>query len=230
MEAKKTFGARLDNKRSLFFNIGLIISLTLVFNAFEWKSYDKVVVKEVAEKETEFEEMVPITDIPEPPPPPKPKVIVREFIESTEPEIDIEEIEIVIDQDEVYEFEAEDFVAPEKPEEEVIDEPFLIVEEMPTPVGGFSEFYQFVANNITYPTRARSMQVEGKVFVQFIVDKEGYLTNVEAIKGIGAGCDEEAVRVVKSFPKWNPGKQRGIPVRVRMIIPIKFALYKNTQS
>ena len=75
-----------------------------------------------------------------------------------------------------------------------------------------------------YPAQARRMGVEGKVFVQFVVDKDGSLTDVKAVKGIGAGCDEEAVEIVKSAPKWKPGKQRGKAVRVRMIIPITFRL------
>ena len=218
----------MDNKRGLFFNIGLIISLTIVFNAFEWKSYDRIVVREVQETSGDMEEVIPVTEIPEPPPPPKAKVIAREFIESVEPEIELEDIEIVIDQEEIIEFEVEDFVAPEPPKEEVVDEPFFIVEEMPSPVGGFTAFYQYVGENVVYPMRARTMQIEGKVFVQFIVNRDGNLTEVEVIKGIGGGCDEEALRVVKSFPKWQPGKQRGVPVRVRMIIPIKFELLRNT--
>jgi protein TonB len=68
------------------------------------------------------------------------------------------------------------------------------------------------------------MGVEGKVFVQFVVDKDGTLTDIKAVKGIGAGCDEEAVRVLKAAPKWKPGKQRGRPVKVRMILPITFKL------
>ena len=75
-----------------------------------------------------------------------------------------------------------------------------------------------------YPNQARRMGIEGRVFVQFVVDKDGQLTEIKAVKGIGAGCDEEAVRVLKSAPKWKPGKQRGRPVKVRMILPITFKL------
>ena len=224
METKKSQKARLDNKRGLFFNIGLIISMTIVFNLFEWKTYDKAQVTGHREITNEIDEMVPVTEIPEPPPP-KPRVIAREFIESVEPEIELDEIEIVLDQEEIIEIEAEDLdYDVVQLEEEIIDQPFLIVEEMPEPVGGFSEFYRHVGENIKYPVRARKMMIEGTVYVQFIVDKEGRLTEVEAIKGIGGGCDIEAVRVVESFPKWKPGKQRGVAVRVRMVVPIKFKL------
>ena len=109
-------------------------------------------------------------------------------------------------------------------EEEEVDEIFTIVEDQPTPPGGMGAFYKYVATNLRYPAQARRMGIEGKVFVQFVVDKDGTLTNVQAIKGIGAGCDEEAVRVIAKAKKWSPGKQRGRPVKVRMILPITFKL------
>jgi protein TonB len=86
------------------------------------------------------------------------------------------------------------------------------------------DFYKYVSKNIEYPKQARRMGIEGKVFVQFVVDKDGSLSDVKVIKGIGAGCDEEAIRVLKESPKWTPGKQRGRPVRVRMSLPIFFKI------
>jgi protein TonB len=68
------------------------------------------------------------------------------------------------------------------------------------------------------------MQVEGRVFLQFVVNKDGSLTDIKVVKGIGAGCDEEAIRVLKSAPRWSPGKQRGVPVRQRMVLPLTFKL------
>ena len=85
-------------------------------------------------------------------------------------------------------------------------------------------FYKYISTNLRYPDQARKMGVEGKVFVQFIVDKDGSITDVQAIKGIGEGCDEEAVRVIEGSNKWIPGKQRGRPVKVKMILPITFKL------
>ena len=112
----------------------------------------------------------------------------------------------------------------EMEEEEEVEEIFTIVEDQPTPDGGMAAFYQFVQKNLKYPAQARRMGIEGKVFVQFVVDKNGTLTEVQAVKGIGAGCDEEAVRVIEGAPKWKPGKQRGRSVKVRMILPITFKL------
>jgi protein TonB len=113
---------------------------------------------------------------------------------------------------------------PPAPIEEEKDEVFLVVEDAPSPKGGMAEFYKYVAQNIEYPKQARKMSVEGKVILQVTIDKDGSLTDIQVLKGIGAGCDEEAVKVVKESPKWNPGKQRGRPVKVKMTVPIMFRL------
>ncbi len=104
------------------------------------------------------------------------------------------------------------------------DEVFTVVEDQPTPPDGMKSFYEYVSTNLKYPIEARQKGIEGKVFVQFVVDKDGSLINVETVKGIGAGCDEEAVRVLQNATAWNPGMQRGRAVRVRMVLPITFSL------
>ena len=101
---------------------------------------------------------------------------------------------------------------------------FTIVENQPVPKGGMSKYYEYVQSNLKYPSIAKQMGLEGKVFVQFVVDPNGKITNVQAVKGIGGGCDEEAVRVIKESPIWEPGTQRGTAVNVRMILPITFKL------
>ncbi len=101
---------------------------------------------------------------------------------------------------------------------------FTIVEDQPTPIGGITEFYEYVQSSMIYPEQARTKGVEGKVFVQFVVDENGKLTDVKAVKGIGAGCDQEAVRVIRESDIWNPGVQSGKRVKVRMILPITFKL------
>ncbi|MCK5371843.1 MAG: energy transducer TonB, partial [Cyclobacteriaceae bacterium] len=93
-----------------------------------------------------------------------------------------------------------------------------------SPVGGIKAFYDFVGANLRYPPRALRMGLEGRVFVEFVVEKDGSLTDIKVVKGIGGGCDDEAVRVISLAPKWNPGKQRGNAVRVRMVLPIMFKL------
>ena len=103
-------------------------------------------------------------------------------------------------------------------------EVFTVVEDQPGFEGGMDAFYRYVSNEMTYPLQARQRGVEGRVDIQFVVEKDGSLSEVKAIKGIGAGCDSEAVRVVKNAPAFRPGMQRGRPVRVRMVIPIVFKL------
>ncbi len=109
---------------------------------------------------------------------------------------------------------------PKAPEAEI----FTVVEEMPEFPGGPSEMMKFLANNLTYPEQARRQKIEGRVFVNFVVEKDGAVSNVTILRGIGAGCDEEAIRVVELMPKWTPGYQRGQAVRVSFNLPIKFAL------
>ncbi|XOV94151.1 MAG: TonB family protein [Bacteroidota bacterium] len=101
---------------------------------------------------------------------------------------------------------------------------YTIVEEAPEYPGGLEMFYKYLAKEMQYPAEARSNGIEGRVYVQFVVDKDGSVTNVEPVKGIGFGCDEEAMRVVQSAGKFNPGKQQGMPVRVRLVLPIIFKL------
>jgi len=101
---------------------------------------------------------------------------------------------------------------------------FTVVERQPESEGGIKEFRRYIASEIKYPLQARQAGVEGRVDVQFVVEKDGSLSEVKAIKGIGAGCDEEAVRVLQNAPRFKPGSQNGKPVRVRMVVPITFKL------
>jgi protein TonB len=98
------------------------------------------------------------------------------------------------------------------------------VEDPATFPGGIAAFYEYLKKNLNYPNQAKRMGIEGRVFVQFVVEKDGSLTDIHVVKGIGAGCDEEAVRVLKNSPKWKPGKQRGKAVRQKMIQNILFKL------
>ncbi|MDA3906018.1 MAG: M56 family metallopeptidase [Bacteroidales bacterium] len=105
-----------------------------------------------------------------------------------------------------------------------VDDIFLVVEVMPEYIGGTETMYEFIGNNIKYPDEAKKEGTQGRVFVTFIVEKDGQISNVEILRGIGGGCDEEAMRVIKNMPNWTPGLQRGEPVRVQYRLPIKFAL------
>ena len=105
---------------------------------------------------------------------------------------------------------------------------YTVVANRPEPANGMEAFYQFIGQNMKYPAQARRMGIEGKVFVQFVVNQYGELTKIKTLKGIGAGCDEEAMRVVREAPDWQPGtNDRGNPVGVRMVLPITFEIGNN---
>ena len=214
-----------DRKR-LFLLTGLAISLLLVIGAFEWKFYDKSDLIELNSGPADrFEDLldVPMTEQPPPPPPQVQPLVITEISD----EIEIEEIQLQLDVEVTEDMSIKDPVpvdiVEDMPEEEA-DEVFVIVETKPEPVGGMNAFYAYLSSNLKYPVQARHLNISGRVYVQFVVEKDGSFSSVEVLKGIGGGCDEEAVRVLKNAPAWKPGKQRGRPVKVRMTIPIFFTL------
>ncbi len=223
MEEKKNSKYDINRYRGLFFNGGLVLSLSLVLMAFEWKTPE---VASVIDLSTEIPDDVTLIEPPATiiPPPPKPKVEVFQLIEKPDEEI-IDEPEILVDMfiEETDVIEEVEFVE-EIPEEEP-EKIHTIVEKMPSFQGGDQAmFVKYIGERIKYPKLAQRIGKEGKVFVQFVVDKDGSMTEISVVKGIGAGCDEEVLRVMKDAPKWEPGKQRGRAVRVRMIVPVRFDL------
>ncbi|MGF1637118.1 MAG: energy transducer TonB [Cyclobacteriaceae bacterium] len=211
----------------LYASIGFCLSWVLIIGAFELKMSDQVSVVEISSGPMHDELLVEIP-VTEQPPPPPPMVAADQIIEVSDEQI-IEEIEVTLDIEMTQDTRIEEVVVSnfviDKPKAEVADEIFTIVEQQPSPVGGMQAFYKYVGENMEYPPRALRMGVQGRVFVQFVVERDGTLTDVQVVRGIGAGCDEEAIRVVQNSPKWEPGKQRGRPVRVRMVLPILFKLY-----
>ena len=225
MEAKKNPALRLDRWRSAFFQIGLIMSILFVISAFEWEFEESTKEVTVVKSDQVNEMLIPITEIP-PPEPPKPKVVAKTFIEVVEEdEIEIPEFDLVIDQEEILDY-TPDIVVPEI-EEEVSDQPFLIVEDMPVPNGGYEAFYKYVGENLNYPSKALRLGLEGMVYVQFVVDEGGKVTNAIVLKGFQEDCNNEALRVIEGSPTWSPGKQRGKEVKVQIVVPIRFALAKK---
>ncbi|HRJ31736.1 MAG TPA: energy transducer TonB [Cyclobacteriaceae bacterium] len=223
MEPKKTEKADLTNKSWLFFNIGLVITLLIVVMAFEYASEDDSDAKNLAKNQNIVEEILEVPPTEQPPPPP-PKIQQPQIIEVPDEEEIKEEIKVEFDVEVTENTKVEEIVIAPVEEKEDVDQIFLVVEETATPKGGMGAFYKYVGDKMKYPAQARRMGIEGKVFVEFVINRDGSITDVKAIKGIGAGCDEEAVRVVQSAPPWNPGKQRGKPVRQRYVVPITFKL------
>ena len=226
MEIKKSQKADLDGKKLTFTLVGLVVALFVVWRVFEYKSYDKQNLDTFARQvEVIEEEMVEITKQEQPKPQvqaPKPQVTQIQVVED---DVEVEDIDInaEVDQDEVI----EEYVyeAPEIEEEEIQEaEVFKVVEEMPEFPGGTAKLLEYIQKNMKYPMMARESDIQGKVYVQFVVEPDGSISNVQVLRGIGGGCDEEAMRVIKSLPKWKPGKQRGKPVRVSYQIPVFFKL------
>ena len=209
MQSKKNPEVSLERKKGLFFQIGLVSALVIVFIAFEWKSYEKVDYNlgQLNLDDLE-EEIIPIT---------KQEVKPPQVIEIVEDEVEIEE-----------ELEIEDTESDEdmiiEIEEEDDDEFFMVVENMPEFPGGDLGLMKYIQRNVKYPPIAKEYNITGKVYVSFIVDKSGAVTNVKIVRGVDKNLDAEALRVVKSLPKYKPGKQRGQPVRVMFTIPINFTL------
>ncbi|PCJ82873.1 MAG: energy transducer TonB [Flavobacteriales bacterium] len=220
MELKKNPQADVEKRKPLLFSMGLVAAFAAVLLAFEWKTFEddfsqlgQMLVL------NEEEEMMPITrqEIkPPPPPPPKPTQIeVVEDEEEIEDEVELDDMEI----DEDTEVEIQEI-------EEVVDEPqiFTIVEQMPSFPGGEAELFKYLGKTIKYPAMAKDAGISGIVYVTFVVYESGSIKDVKVLRGIGGGCDEEALRVIKNMPKWKAGKQRGKPVRVQFNLPIRFTL------
>jgi protein TonB len=111
----------------------------------------------------------------------------------------------------------------------VDDEVFVVVEEQAEFPGGLDSMYAYIQKNLKYPEKAKAEGIEGRVFVSFIIEKDGSISNVKILRGIGGGCEEAVVEMIKNMPKWKPGKQRGKPVRFQFTLPIKFELPKDNE-
>ena len=229
MEMKRERDRSSKEQRILYLNVGMVISVLLVITVINWNFVEDQGLVELGQLKDDAEEIIEIPISRQPPPPPPAKIPEVFVIKVVPDEEIVEEIELNLDVEiganEVSEqFEYTPIMEEEK---EVVEEIFTIVETAPEPVGGYAAFHKYIAESLKYPTAAERLNVSGKVFVKFVVEKDGSLTDLEVVKGIGAGCDEEAVRVIAGAPKWNPGKQRGQPVRVSKIIPIRFILVTN---
>ncbi len=226
MEAKKNPAADIYAKSWMFRTLGLMVSLGLMSVAFQWKSYDTPEAQLQVRNTNTFEEVLDIPPTEQPPPPP-PQILQAQIIEVANDEAIKEEIKVHLDIEVTDQTRVEHIVVQTpvaEPEEEEVEQIFTIVEETASPKGGMASFYSYVKDNIQYPAAARRLGIQGKVYVEFVIAKDGTLTDVHVVKGIGAGCDEEAIRIVESAPPWNPGRQRGKPVKQRYTLPIIFKM------
>ncbi|MEA1898054.1 MAG: energy transducer TonB [Bacteroidota bacterium] len=224
MKHKKTPRANLEKGKFLFFQIGLIVSISLILIAFEWTSSVNG-INPYIQATNEIEEMISTPVFR--PEPPKPKVPLPpvEEIEILPDDSKIEEI-INIKTLEIKEEQIMAFKVFEEPQEEMFAEPPLyIVQEMPKFMGGNqAEFVRWIADNMIYPEEAVRNFIDGRIFLSFVVEKNGTVSNVTVLRGVHPLLDAEAVRVVSSSPNWTPGRQFDKVVRVQFTIPISFIL------
>lgn len=225
MEVKKARKSDLEGKKTIFFEVGLILALSILLFAFEWKtetSKNKGIEMEAQVQEEE--ERIPITEVtppPQQPPPAAPKladiITVVENDEILDEELEIEDAESDAQNEVVDITKFNDYEEEDTGEAKI----FTIVETSPSFKGNVQVW---LSKHIQYPTLAQENGIQGKVYVHFVVEKDGSITDVKIQRGVDPSLDKEAVRAVKSMPKWNPGKQRGKPVRVYFTLPVNFLL------
>ena len=233
MQPKKSEKADLSKNSSLYFVIGLSLILLISWQAIEWRTYEKVYAYEALNVEDEDDEEIPITEqLKTPPPPPPPPPPAPEVIEVVEDEEEVEET--VIESTETDEEEIIEIVEVEEVEED-IDVPFAVIEDVPIFPGCervkkserrtcFQEkMNRHIRKNFRYPEIAQEMGIQGRVYVQFVIAKDGSITGVR-MRGPDKNLEKEAARIIGKLPKMTPGKQRGRPVRVPFSIPITFRL------
>ncbi|MBQ9470039.1 MAG: TonB family protein [Bacteroidales bacterium] len=232
MEVKKTPKADLENKKTIFLEVGLAIALLVVLLAFEWTSSEAAISvdqSQIAGVKME-EEIVPITNQEEIKPPEPPKVkSVAEIIKVVEDNVDVADNADIFDSD-FDENAAVDVVIFNETDDEkevVEEEVFQIVEDMPTygNGGGLEEFRKDVQNAARYPDAAAENNIQGKVYLSFVVNEKGEVTNIKVQRGVDPLLDNAAVKAVQSIKKkWKPGKQRGKPAKVMFSMPLVFIL------
>lgn len=235
MQLKKNPKADLTKNSSLYFAIGLALVLFISWQAIEWKTYEKTGYGyESLNVEDEDDEEVPITEQIKTPPPPPPPPPAPEVIEIVEDEEEVEETVIEsteTDQEEIVEIEdievEDDF--------EDVDVPFAVIEDVPIFPGCESvaksqrracfqdKMNKHIRKNFRYPEIAQEMGIQGRVYVQFVIAKDGSITSIR-MRGPDKNLEKEAQRIISRLPKMTPGKQRGRPVRVPFSIPITFRL------
>lgn len=226
MKSKKTNKANLENKKSTFFLVGLILALSMVLFAFEWKTSktNQAIVLGTTDFEPEDYIFIPSTP--------------NEQKELPKPVIEVPEFDIVDDiTDVINEFNVDgsdpddmniniDELVFTQILEEPVEEPEIpfFVEEMPEFPGGNKALLSYLSRNVRYPVIAQENGIQGKVYVSFVVDEEGRILQVALLRGVDTSLNNEAMRVIKSMPRWKPGKQAGKTVKVRYNVPINFEL------
>jgi len=227
MEIKKSVKADLERKKPIYLQVGLVLALSLSLFAFEYKSYDKVEEEAATVTQAEvIEEVVMQTKQevkPETPPPAQAQTTLLTIVDNSVQVTNDVEIDAG-DQGDANKEVAYQEVAQETAVEAEEAQIFSVVEESPSYPGGDEARMKYLRENLKYPQLARESNIDGTVYIEFVVERDGSISKPTIKRDIGGGCGEEALRVVKAMPKWTPGKQRSKPVRTQFILPIKFTL------
>lgn len=229
MEQKKSNRVKIESNSSIYFAMGLVVALSMLFTAFEWQSEMRQpktytsnagvyevqeidITRQIEKKQQEIE---------------KPKIVAPDVIDVVED--DIEQQTMFATEDNGDAFAPSDILVPEPPTEiieEVEDIVYDFVQQQPAFIGGDAALFQYLNETINYPTIAIEQGEQGRVLCSFIVGKDGAISNVHVVRGVSPTLDREAVRVLQSMPSWKPGKQNGISVKVKLTIPVMFRLSK----
>lgn len=227
MEIKKSPKADLENKKMMAVLIGLVMALGMVYIAFEWSQQEITIYEEALQGPVEIdEEMVEVTfreETPPPPPPPQPETVLSDIIDIQENDVEVETTDFNSEDEADARVEIQAPIAPpeEEEEEQVIH---IRVEKMPEFPGGQEALNRFLVRNIKYPLLAQENGIQGRVICQFVVNSDGSIVDIAVVRGVEESLDKEAMRVIKSMPKWTPGRQGGKNVRVKYTLPIRFKL------
>ena len=226
-EVKKSPKANIETLKLTSILMGVVVAVSVLFFAFEWSSQTKKLDESIIVQDVLAEEEIEITrrDPTPPPPPPPPAPETPEIIQVVEEKVETR-IEINTE-DDASKRQMEAFVPPPPPKpkvEEVTEEIFVVVEEQPEFPGGNTAMMKFLSDNIKYPVIAQENGIQGRVITNFVVERDGSITDVQVVRGVDPSLDKEAIRVIQSMPKWKAGKQRGSAVRVRFTLPVVFRL------
>ena len=232
MEIKKSPKADLEGHKTTWLLAGYVLVMAVLFLGFEWTQRDVKIDTSNQVVETVFEEEIeiPITEQPEQvqaPPPEAPSI--AETLTIVDDDSDIQESAIQSSEETGQAVEIK-YTAPVAVQEEEDDEPeeqeiFQVVEQMPEyPDGGMAGLMKYLIGAIRYPAIAAENGVQGRVTVQFVVNRDGSIVDAQVLRGVDPYLDKEALRVINGMPKWKPGMQRGKPVRVKFTVPVMFRL------
>lgn len=227
MDVKKSPKASLEDKKVIYLLMGFIMVLSLLYIGFEWTDKEVTVYEDLSSVVVAEEEIEVIQTAQQAPPPPPPKVPeVIEILNVVEDDVQTAEIEIDTEDDKDREVVISAPVTSTgtgnyEEEENVV---FQVVETMPSFPGGDADLFKYLSDNVKYPVIAQENGIQGRVICQFVVNRDGSIVDVEVVRPVDPSLDKEAIRVIKSMPRWTPGRQRGKAVRVKYTLPVNFRL------